>query len=132
MARSPQDSRRVSLTALYMRKAPADLARRIRCNSLRMTCRSKASHIGGCLSIADVLAVLYANVLRVAPDNPCWPGRDRLILSKGHAAAVLYAVLAESGFFPAEWLDMYCQDGSPLIGHVSHHVRRGRWDMACP
>jgi transketolase len=60
--------------------------------------------------------------LEVNPDNPCWPERDRLILSKGHAAAVLYAVLAESGFFPAEWLQRYCQDGSPLIGHVSHHV----------
>jgi transketolase len=58
----------------------------------------------------------------VDPANPRWPERDRLILSKGHAAAGLYAVLAESGFFPVNWLADYCKDGSKLMGHVSHHV----------
>jgi transketolase len=60
--------------------------------------------------------------LRVDPNDPQWSGRDRLIVSKGHGAAILYAVLAECGFFPVEDLMTYGQDGSPLTGHVSHHV----------
>jgi transketolase len=83
---------------------------------------ANSSHIGGCLSAADLLSVLYTDVLRVDPARPDWPDRDRFILSKGHAAAALYAVLAECGFFPEEWLDTYCQDGSPLLGHASHYV----------
>ncbi len=65
------------------------LARRLRAHALRMTNRARASHIGSCLSIADILAVLYGGVLRVDPRLPEWPGRDRLIISKGHAAAVV-------------------------------------------
>jgi transketolase len=56
------------------------------------------------------------------PDNPSWEGRDRFILSKGHAASALYATLAECGFFPVEELDNYHQSGSKLLGHVSHDV----------
>jgi transketolase len=99
----------------------ADFARRIRCHALRMVHRVNASHIGSCLSIADLLAVLYTQVLRVQPDAPAWPDRDRFILSKGHATAILYAALAERGFFAPSWLEAYCQDGSPLAGHVSHY-----------
>lgn len=84
-----------------------------------MVHRANASHIGGCLSIADILGVLYGGVLRVDPAKPDWPERDRFVQSKGHAAAALYATLAERGFFPAEWLDDYCQDGSRLYGHVT-------------
>ena len=73
-----------------------------------MVHRARASHIGSCLSAADLLAVLYGEILRVDPKNPESPARDRFILSKGHAAAVLYAVLAECGFFATEWLDRYC------------------------
>jgi transketolase len=98
------------------------LAAAIRRHALNMVHRANASHIGSCLSVADLLAVLYGCVLRVDPKCPKWPGRDRFILSKGHAAAALYAVLAECGFFPIQWLDTYCQEGSALIGHVSHHV----------
>jgi transketolase len=72
--------------------------------------------------MADILAVLYDCVLRHQPDVPHWPDRDRFILSKGHGAAILYATLAECGFFPKAWLDKYAQDGSLLLGHVSHHV----------
>jgi transketolase len=61
-------------------------------------------------------------VLHVDAKRPLWGERDRLIVSKGHGAAVLYAVLAESGFFPVADLMTYGQDGSPLTGHVSHHV----------
>ena len=82
---------------------------------------ASASHVGSCLSIADILAVLYGGVLRVDAGRPNWPERDRFVLSKGHAAAALYAVLAECGFFPKEWLDTYCQDGSRLAGHVTSH-----------
>jgi transketolase len=70
--------------------------------------------------MADIVAVLYGAVLRVRPDDPRWPERDRLILSKGHAGAGIYAALAERGFFPLEWLETHCQNGSRLSGHVSH------------
>jgi transketolase len=98
------------------------LAGAIRARALRMVHYAKASHIGSCLSMADILAVLYGGVLRVDPSNPEAPERDRFILSKGHAAAAVYAVLAERGFFPAEWLSHYCDDGTLLTGHVSHKV----------
>ena len=84
-----------------------------------MTHLGRASHVGSCLSVADVLAVLYSGILRVDPAAPTDPGRDRMIMSKGHAAAVLYAVLAEVGFFEPSILDTYYQDGSPLAGHVT-------------
>jgi transketolase len=60
--------------------------------------------------------------MKIDPDRPGWPERDRLVFSKGHASAALYAVLAEVGFFKTTLLDTHCQDGSPLIGHVSHHL----------
>ncbi|MBC8090292.1 MAG: transketolase [Phycisphaerae bacterium] len=99
-----------------------ELAQAIRADALRMTAATKASHIGSCLSIADILAVLYANVLRVRPNEPAWPARDRLVVSKGHAAAIVYAVLARKGFFAVEELSSYTHDGSIFTGHVSHHV----------
>lgn len=93
----------------------------IRAHALRMVHRAKASHIGTCLSMADLLAVLYSRVLRVDPARPEHPGRDRFILSKGHGAAIVYATLAERGFFPVEWLQTYCQDDAKLAGHITHH-----------
>jgi transketolase len=99
----------------------AELASRIRAQALRMVHRAQASHIGTCFSMADILAVLYGAVLRVDPARPDEPDRDRFVLSKGHGAAGLYAALAECGFFPVEWLDSYCRDGTRLAGHVSHH-----------
>lgn len=101
---------------------PRDFATRMRAEALRMVSKANASHIGTCLSMADLLAVLYTEVLRVDPANPEWPERDRFILSKGHGAAIVYAVLAERGFFPKEWLQTYCEDGSLLTGHISHKV----------
>lgn len=87
-----------------------------------MTHRSGASHIGAILSVADIIAVLYADVLRYRADEPKWRDRDRLILSKGHAGAALYAALAECGFFPVEELRTHYQNGARLCGHVSHQV----------
>jgi transketolase len=96
-----------------------DLAARIRVHALKMTSRGRSSHIGSALSIADILGVLYGSVLNVDPANPQWDGRDRFILSKGHAGTAVYAALAECGFFPVEQLTRHYQNGSFLSGHVS-------------
>lgn len=98
-----------------------NLATRIRAHVLRMTHHANSSHVGTSLSMADLLAVLYGRILRVDPARPDWPDRDRFILSKGHGAVGVYAVLAECGFFPQAWLETYCQDGSRLAGHITHH-----------
>ncbi len=80
------------------------LAREIRVQALRSIHRARSSHVGGAFSMAEVLAVLYGGVMRVDPDRPAWPQRDRFVLSKGHACAGLYAALAIRGFFPLEEL----------------------------
>lgn len=87
-----------------------------------MTHLSGGSHIGAVMSVADIIAVLYADVLHYQPNNPKWEERDRFILSKGHAGASIYAALAESGFFDVEELKTHYANGSRLSGHVSHHV----------
>ena len=97
-----------------------ELARRVRRDVVRMTHRARSSHVGTSLSMADLLAVLYTDVLRINPNEPDAADRDRFILSKGHGCAGLYAVLAERGFFPLEWLDEFCQNGSRLAGHITH------------
>ena len=97
-----------------------ELAKRVRIHALKMANSGGGSHIGSALSIADILAVLYSDILNKDPDNPQHDERDRFILSKGHAGAALYAVLAETGFFPLEKLTTHYQDGSDLCGHVSH------------
>jgi transketolase len=99
-----------------------ELAREIRRLSLTMVFKAKASHIGGALSMADILAVLYNDILNVYPENPHNPSRDRFLLSKGHACTGLYAVLALKGFFPIEDLNSYAQDGSIFLSHSSHYV----------
>lgn len=96
------------------------LAWKIRRHGLEMTHLSGGAHIGAILSVADIVAVLYGGVARVDPALPRWPGRDRVILSKGHAGAAIYAALAERGFFPVAELKTHYADGSRLSGHVSH------------
>lgn len=98
------------------------LAWKIRRHAVEMTHISGGSHIGAILSVADIIAFLYTNVLKYDCNNPKWEERDRFILSKGHAGASIYAALAESGFFPAEELKTHYANGSRLSGHVSHHV----------
>ncbi|MHB8398060.1 MAG: transketolase [Candidatus Limnocylindrales bacterium] len=78
---------------------------------------AQAGHIGGPLSCADMLVALYFEVLRINPQVPGWPGRDRFILSKGHAAIGLYAVLALRGYIPLEELRTFDRLGSRLQGH---------------
>lgn len=96
------------------------LALKIRRHAVTMTHSGKSSHVGSVLSMADIIAVLYGRVLNVKPEYPIWPDRDRFILSKGHAGAGIYAALAESGFFPTDWLREHCACGSRMCGHVSH------------
>ena len=98
------------------------LARSIRIESLRMVTAARASHIGGALSMADLLAVLYGQILNIDPDDPRNEDRDRFILSKGHSTVGLYATLALRGFFPVEELQTYGQNDSRLLAHVSHNV----------
>ena len=97
-----------------------ELARRIRSHVLTMTSTGKSSHVASGLSVADVLAVLYGEVLRVDPANPVAPDRDRFLMSKGHAGAAVYAALAETGFFETSRLGEHYQNGSVFSGHVSH------------
>ena len=96
------------------------LAWLIRRHGIEMTHLSGGSHIASILSVADIIAVLYGDVLRYDPNDPKMPERDRFILSKGHAGAAIYASLAESGFFDPEQLKTHYQNGSFLSGHVSH------------
>ncbi len=105
----------------------ADYAFAIRAHALRMVARADASHIGGSLSMADVLAVLYGDVLRVRPEDPAWPERDRFILSKGHCCSALYAALAVRGFFPTQELETYGEPDSRLMSHASHKVPGVEW-----
>jgi len=74
-------------------------------------------HLGPAYSVVEILRVLYDDILRHRPAEPGWPERDRLILSKGHGCLALYALLADHGYFPATWLDRFCDFGAPLGGH---------------
>ena len=96
------------------------LANNIRKHAVTMTSLGGSSHIGSILSVADILAVLYGSTLKYNSKDPKWIDRDRFILSKGHAGAGVYAVLAESGFMSLDKLKTHYQDGSDLSGHVSH------------
>lgn len=99
-----------------------ELAKQIRREIVQATHRAKASHSGGSLSIADILAVLYGRIMKHDPAKPDWEERDRFILSKGHCCSALYACLGVLGYFPREELLAYGEDGSRLMNHVSHHV----------
>ena len=79
-----------------------EIARNVRCSILTMVKEAGVGHIGGSLSVTDILVALYFKVLNIDPENPAWEDRDRLILSKGHGATAIYSTLAERGFFPKE------------------------------
>ena len=105
-----------------MSKKSESLAWLIRRHGIEMTHLSGGSHIGSVLSAADIIAVLYADIMRYKPEETEWDGRDRFIMSKGHAGAAVYAALAECGFFDTAELKTHYADGSRLSGHVSHHL----------
>ncbi len=92
-------------------------ARCLRCHVIGMTATAGSGHPGGSLSSADIVTALYFAIMRHDPDHPHWEDRDRFVLSKGHAAPVLYAALAESGYFPRELLYSLRKCDSPLQGH---------------
>lgn len=94
-------------------------AARMRRHIVEEVYRAQSGHIGGSLSSTDILAVLYTQVMRVDPQNPRWPDRDRFVLSKGHCSPALYAALALKGFFPEADLQGFRSIGSYLQGHPS-------------
>lgn len=93
----------------------------VRLSILRMIGRAGLGHVGGDLSVADILTTLYFGVMHIRPEEPRWPGRDRCILSKGHCAAALYSVLALRGFFPKSDLEQFMRPLSPLNGHPNRN-----------
>jgi len=102
-----------------------EIARNTRKDILRMVRFSNSSHVGSSLSTVELLTTLYFEVLNVDPKNPDWSDRDRFILSKGHASAALYSIMAEKGFFSKELLDKYYIDGGELPGHLDCHATPG-------
>ena len=98
------------------------IAKIIRRRIIEMINEAKSGHPGGSLSCVEILVSLYFNKMKYDPENPMWPDRDRFILSKGHAAPALYAVLAEAGFFPTEELKTLRKLGSRLQGHASMYT----------
>lgn len=94
------------------------IANKLRQHIIAMTCAAASGHPGGSLSAADIVAVIYFYLLRHKPADPGWVDRDRFVMSKGHAAPVLYAALAEAGYFPIDYLKTLRRIGSSLQGHV--------------
>ena len=92
-------------------------AKELRRAVLEMVAQAGSGHPGGALSSADLLTVLYYKYLRVRPQEPRWPDRDRFVLSNGHICPILYAILADKGFFPKEELKNLRKLGSILQGH---------------
>ena len=103
-----------------MSKKSKLMSLKIRNHALDMTHFGNSSHIASILSIVDIISVLYENILNIYPKNPVDSRRDRFILSKGHAGAAVYAILAEKGFFPVSELKKHCSNGSNFSGHISH------------
>lgn len=95
------------------------IAQEIRKKILKMMFNAQAPHIGSAMSAVDILTILYFKIMRLDPQNALMENRDRFILSKGHAASVLYATLAQRGFFPEEILDTYSLNGGKLTGELT-------------
>jgi transketolase len=94
-----------------------EMARRIRVQLIRAVAHAQGGHVGGPLSAAEILATLYFHEMRIRPDQPDWPERDRFVLSKGHCSIALYATLALAGYFPVEELASFDAIDSRLPGH---------------
>lgn len=109
------------MTAAKLTKLTREMRREI----IEISHRNHGSHVGSSFSIIDILAALYFNVMRVYPSRPWHSNRDRFVLSKGHAALALYAVLAHRGFFSAKRLQTFLKDGSLLVGHPESRTLPG-------
>jgi transketolase len=116
MGKKGFDSKPIEPPAELIEKLVAK-ARKLRKDVLVMLAKAKSGHTGGSLSAVDILTALYYHVLHHRPDEPGWPDRDRFVLSKGHAAPALYAVLADWGYFPEKHLGTLRRLGSQLQGH---------------
>ena len=103
-------------------KALIETAALRRADAVTMIHDAKTGHTGGSMSVCDILACLYYDVLNVDPKNPKMENRDRFFMSKGHSVEALWAILADRGFFPKERLKTFSQAGSPLIGHPNNKV----------
>lgn len=101
------------------------IAREIRKDIIRMHAASNMSHIGSSLSSADILVALYFGIMRINIKKPCDRNNDRFILSKGHGASALYAILSQRGFFNKTILKKYCCDGSLIAGHSTRNCLPG-------
>jgi len=101
------------------------LAVNIRLETVKQFKARGFGHVGGSLSVADMLAVLYGAAMRYDPKNPSWEDRDYLILSKGHAGPALYSALALKGFFPVDWLATLNQPGTRLPSHSDRKLTPG-------
>jgi transketolase len=102
-----------------------EMAKKLRRHVITMTATAGSGHPGGSLSAADIITALYFKVLRYNPENPQWSERDRFILSKGHAAPILYAALAEAGYFPVAELATLRKLDSRLQGHADRKFTPG-------
>ena len=99
-----------------------ELSKILRIESLKMHYKSKTSHIGSNFSVADILSVLYNDILKYDINNPNDIKRDRVVYSKGHAATILYAVLSEKGFINKELINNYGNDSQILASHITHKI----------
>ena len=90
-----------------------------------MICRSGSGHLGGALSLVEIIMTLYYRIMKIDPENPRMDDRDRFVLSKGHAAPVLYTALAYKGFFPTDWLATLNADGTKLPSHADARMVPG-------
>lgn len=111
--------RQVSLESLRSR---ADW---IRLGTIDLIDRAGLGHYSSTFSCAEIYAVLYYHTLRLRPDDPSWPDRDRFLLGKGHAATGLWPILADLGYYPADWLEGFGQIGSPLNDHPNMRLAPG-------
>jgi len=105
-------------------KSLEDYAYQIRRLSLEMITCGQWGHPGGSFSMAEIMSLLYFHILRIRPEDPAWPERDRFVLSKAHASPALYAALALRGFFPIDDLYCYCQIGG-IEGHTDMRRTKG-------
>jgi transketolase len=107
---------------------PAELSWRadwIRLNTVSLIEQAGLGHYASTFSCAEVLATLYYHTLRLRPDDPSWPDRDRFLLGKGHVATGLWPVLADLGYFPSDWLGQFGRIGSPLNDHPNMRLAPG-------
>lgn len=95
-----------------------EIADRLRETTLKTVHNAGGGHFGGCMSVIEILTVLYFKILKIKPREPEWEERDRVVLSKGHAGPALYVTLAEKGYFPKEWLSELDRPGGRLPKHA--------------